>query len=121
MPIDLDTALGAELPSQEFSWTASDVALYALGVGAAADPMDTAGLAYVDDASPKVLPSFATVAATMNVTEAPRVSFPGVEIDLAKVVHGSQSVRLHRPISAAGTATTTTTIAEIQDKGSAAV
>lgn len=121
MAIDLSTALGAELPSQEFSWTASDVALYALGVGAAADPMDTTGLDYVDDERPKVLPSFATVAATMNVTEAPRVSFPGVEIDLAKVVHGSQSVELHRPIPAAGTATTTTRIAEIQDKGSAAV
>ena len=64
MPIDLSTALGAELPSQEFSWTASDVALYALAVGAASDPMDTAGLAYVHDAAPKVLPSFATVAAT---------------------------------------------------------
>lgn len=121
MPIDLKTALGAELPSQEFSWTASDVALYALGVGAAGDPMDTTGLEYIHDTAPKVLPSFATVAATMNVTEAPRVSFPGVEIDLAKVVHGSQSVRLHRPIPAEGTATTTTKIAEIQDKGSAAV
>lgn len=121
MPIDLSTALGAELPSQEFSWTASDVALYALGVGAAADPMDTAGLEYVHDSAPKVLPSFATVAATMNVTEAPKVSFPGVEIDLAKVVHGSQYVELHRPIPPAGTATTTTRIAEIQDKGSAAV
>ncbi|MGN0101285.1 MAG: MaoC/PaaZ C-terminal domain-containing protein [Dietzia sp.] len=121
MPIDLDTALGAQLPSQEFSWTASDVALYALSVGAAADPMDTTGLEYIHDSAPKVLPSFATVAATMNVTEAPKVSFPGVEIDLAKVVHGSQSVTLHRPIPAAGTATTTTRIAEIQDKGSAAV
>jgi len=121
VPIDLKTALGAELPSQEFSWTASDVALYALGVGAAGDPMDTTGLEYIHDTAPKVLPSFATVAATMNVTEAPRVSFPGVEIDLAKVVHGSQSVRLHRPIPAEGTATTTTKIAEIQDKGSAAV
>ena len=121
MPIDLDKALGAELPSQEFSWTASDVALYALGVGAAADPMDTTGLEYIDDSTPKVLPSFATVAATMNVTEAPRVSFPGVEIDLAKVVHGSQRVELHRPIPASGSATTTTRIAEIQDKGSAAV
>ena len=121
MPIDLNTALGAQLPSQDFSWTASDVALYALGVGAAGDPMDTTGLEYIHDTAPKVLPSFATVAATMNVTEAPRVSFPGVEIDLAKVVHGSQSVRLHRPIPAAGEATTTTTIAEIQDKGSAAV
>ena len=121
MSIDLDKALGAELPSREFSWTASDVALYALSVGAAADPMDTTGLEYVDDTAPKVLPSFATVAATMNVTEAPRVSFPGVEIDLAKVVHGSQSVTLHRPIPASGTASTTTRIAEIQDKGSAAV
>lgn len=121
MPIDLNKALGAQLPSQEFSWTASDVALYALAVGAAGDPMETTGLEYIHDAAPKVLPSFATVAATMNVTEAPRVSFPGVEIDLAKVVHGSQSVRLHRPIPADGTATTTTTIAEIQDKGSAAV
>lgn len=121
MPIDLDTALGAELPSQTFSWTASDAALYALSVGAAGDPMETTGLEYIHDSAPKVLPSFATVAATMNVTEAPKVSFPGVEIDLAKVVHGSQSVRLHRPIPAAGTATTTTRIAEIQDKGSAAV
>jgi len=121
VPIDLDTALGAQLPSQEFSWTASDVALYALSVGAAADPTDTTGLEYVHDSAPKVLPSFATVAATMNVTEAPKVSFPGVEIDLAKVVHGSQSVTLHRPIPAAGTAVTTTKIAEIQDKGSAAV
>ena len=121
MPIDLDTALGAQLPSQEFSWTASDVALYALSVGAAADPTDTTGLEYVHDSAPKVLPSFATVAATMNVTEAPKVSFPGVEIDLAKVVHGSQSVTLHRPIPSAGTAVTTTKIAEIQDKGSAAV
>jgi acyl dehydratase len=121
VPIDLSKALGAQLPPQEFSWSASDVALYALAVGAAGDPMDTKGLEYVHDAAPKVLPSFATVAATMNVTEAPRVSFPGVEIDLAKVVHGSQSVRLHRPIPADGTATTTTTIAEIQDKGSAAV
>ena len=121
MPIDLTTALGAELPSQSFSWTATDVALYALGVGAAADPMDVRALEYVDDSAPKVLPSFATVAATMNVTEAPKVSFPGIEIDLAKVVHGSQYVELHRPIPAAASATTRTTIAEIQDKGSAAV
>ncbi len=121
MAIDLSAALGAEFPPQEFSWTASDVALYSLGVGASADPMDTAGLGYIDDSAPKVLPSFATVAATMNITKAPSVSFPGVEIDLAKVVHGSQSVELHRPIPASGTASTTTRIAEIQDKGSAAV
>lgn len=121
MPIDLDKALGAELPAQTFSWNASDVALYNLAVGAARDPLDTAGLRYVDDSAPLVLPSFATVAATMHMTEAPRVSFPGVEIDLAKVVHGAQTVYPLGPIPADGTATTRTRIAEIQDKGKAAV
>ncbi|WP_338836559.1 MaoC/PaaZ C-terminal domain-containing protein [Gordonia polyisoprenivorans] len=121
MPIDLSVALGAVLPEVGFEWSASDVALYHLAVGAAADPMDRAGLTYVDDLAPKVLPSFATVAASFHATEAPKVSFPGVDIDLAKVVHGSQQVTAHRPIPASGKATTRTTIAEIQDKGSAAV
>lgn len=121
MPIDLSVALGAELPETSFEWTSSDVALYHLAVGAAADPMETAGLAYVDDVAPKVLPSFATVAASFHVTEPPKVSFPGVDIDLAKVVHGSQQVTAHRPLPASGKATTRTTIVEIQDKGSAAV
>lgn len=121
MPIDPEVALGAQLPEVTFSWSASDVALYHLGVGAAADPLDTDGLAYVDDANPKVLPTFATVAAGFHTTEAPTVKFPGVDIDLAKVVHGSQQIIAHRRIPASGKATTRTRVAEIQDKGSAAV
>ncbi|MDL9938057.1 MaoC/PaaZ C-terminal domain-containing protein [Gordonia sp. ABSL1-1] len=121
MPIDPSVALGAELPEVTFSWTASDVALYHLAVGAAADPMDAAGLAYVHDSAPKVLPTFATVAPSFHATEPPKVSFPGVDIDLAKVVHGSQQVTVHRPIPADGKATTRTRIAELQDKGAAAV
>ena len=53
MPIDLSVALGAELPEVGFEWSASDVALYHLAVGAAADPVDRAGLTYVDDLTPK--------------------------------------------------------------------
>jgi len=121
MPIDPTVAVGADLGSTTFSWTPREVALYNLAVGGAADPMDTVGLQYVDDAVPKVLPTFATVAATFNASEPPTVSFPGVDIDLAKVVHGSQEVRVHRPLPAAGSATTSTRIAEVQDKGSAAV
>ncbi|MFT4200915.1 MaoC/PaaZ C-terminal domain-containing protein [Gordonia sp. (in: high G+C Gram-positive bacteria)] len=121
MPIDPKAALGAELPETTFSWTASDVALYHLAVGAAADPMDVEGLKYVDDSAPKVLPTFATVAAGFHATEPPKVSFPGIDIDLAKVVHGSQQVTAHRPLPPSGTATTRTRIAELQDKGSAAV
>ncbi|WP_026919693.1 MaoC/PaaZ C-terminal domain-containing protein [Gordonia shandongensis] len=121
MPIDPSVAVGADLGETTFSWTPREVALYNLAVGGAADPMNTVGLEYVDDVAPKVLPSFATVAATFHAAEPPKVEFPGVDIDLAKVVHGAQQVRVHRPLPAAGTATTRTRIAEVQDKGSAAV
>ncbi|MCR5977623.1 3-alpha,7-alpha,12-alpha-trihydroxy-5-beta-cholest-24-enoyl-CoA hydratase [Gordonia jinghuaiqii] len=121
MPIDPAVAVGAELPEVSFEWSASDAALYNLAVGAAADPMDTTGLGYIHDVTPKVLPTFATVAAGFHTTEPPKVSFPGVDIDLAKVVHGSQQVSAFRPLPAHGKATTRTRIAEVQDKGSAAV
>ena len=121
MPIDPSVAVGAELPEVTFSWTASDVALYHLAVGAARDPLDVDGLRYVDDAAPKVLPTFATVAATFHATQAPTASFPGIDIDLAKVVHGSQQTTAHRPLPPEGKATTRKRIVEVQDKGSAAV
>ncbi|MFT4085767.1 MAG: MaoC/PaaZ C-terminal domain-containing protein [Gordonia sp. (in: high G+C Gram-positive bacteria)] len=121
MPIDPDVAVGADLGEVTFSWTPSDVALYHLAVGAAHDPLDVEGLRYVDDVAPKALPTFATVAASFHAVEAPKVAFPGVDVDLAKVVHGSQQIRVHRPLPAAGTAITRSRIAEVQDKGSAAV
>ncbi|MFF0531371.1 MaoC/PaaZ C-terminal domain-containing protein [Nocardia amikacinitolerans] len=121
MPIDPKIALGAELPSREFAWTPSDVQLYQLGLGAGARWTDAAELRYLDDREPQVLPTFATVAQTLHETEPPKVSFPGIDIDLAKVVHGHQEVEVHRPIPAAGKATSTGRISEIWDKGSAAV
>ncbi|MFC9660983.1 MaoC/PaaZ C-terminal domain-containing protein [Nocardia sp. NPDC127606] len=121
MPIDLATALGATLPAREFSWTPTDVQLYHLGLGAGARPTDPAELAYLDDRAPQVLPTFATVAPTLGETEPPRVSFPGIEIDLAKVVHGHQEVEVHKPIPATGKAVSVGRIAEIWDKGANAV
>lgn len=121
MPIDLATALGATLPAREFSWTPTDVQLYHLGLGAGARPTDPAELAYLDDHAPQVLPTFATVAPTLGETEPPRVSFPGIEIDLAKVVHGHQEVLVHKPIPATGKAVSVGRIAEIWDKGANAV
>ncbi|MEV6224869.1 MaoC/PaaZ C-terminal domain-containing protein [Nocardia fluminea] len=121
MPIDPATALGATLPAREFSWTPTDVQLYHLGLGAGARPTDPAELAYLDDRAPQVLPTFATVAPTLGETEPPRVSFPGIEIDLAKVVHGHQEVEVHKPIPATGKAVSVGRIAEIWDKGANAV
>ncbi len=121
MPIDPSVAIGAELPAQSFSWTASDVQLYQLGVGAGVNSLDPRELHYVLEDRLQVLPTFATVAANFHATDAPKVSFPGVEIDLARVVHGRQEVTVHRPIPVAGSATTRTRISDIYDKGKAAV
>ncbi|MEV6068780.1 MaoC/PaaZ C-terminal domain-containing protein [Nocardia sp. NPDC052001] len=121
MPIDPNIALGAVLPSVDFSWTPSDVQLYNLALGAGARWTEPAELRYLDDRNPQVLPSFATVAPFFHETEPPKVQFPGVDIDLAKVVHGSQEIVVHRPIPAAGKAVFERRISEIWDKGSAAV
>lgn len=121
MPIDLDVALGAELEPVEFSWTSSDVQLYQLALGAGRDPMDAHELRYLTDGSPQVLPTFSSVAASFHMTEPPKVSFPGIEIELSRVLHASEAVSVPGPLPASGSARATTRITDIWDKGKAAV
>ncbi|HEV7787933.1 MAG TPA: MaoC family dehydratase N-terminal domain-containing protein, partial [Pseudonocardia sp.] len=121
MPIDPERALGAELPEQTFSWTASDVLLYHLGIGAGADPMDPRELRYAHEDDLRVLPTFGVVAPTLRDTEPPKVELPGIDIDLASVLHGSQEITVPGPLPVAGTGVARGRIADLQDKGSAAV
>src|SRR5437870_12982986 len=99
MPIDPEKAIGAELPAVEFSWASSDVLLYHLAVGAGTDD-----LRYVLEDRLHVLPTFGVVAPNFRVFEPPSVRFPGIEIDLTKVLHGTQSITVHRPIPVSGKA-----------------
>ncbi len=121
MPIDLEVALGAELDPIEFSWSSSDVQLYHLGLGAGADPMDPKELRYLTDNTPQVLPTFSSVAASFHMTEPPEVKFPGIEIELSKVLHASESVTVPAPLPPSGTARSVQKFTEIWDKGKAAV
>lgn len=115
MPIDPSVAIGAELGSQSFSWTESDVLLYHLAIGAT-------DLSYtLEGPALQVLPSFGVVAPTFHMTDPPPLDLPGCDIDLAQVVHGSQSVKVTGPLPTAGSATITTRISEVWDKGKAAV
>ncbi len=121
MPIDPAVALGARLPEREFAWTGSDVLLYHLALGAGAAPTDPRELRYVTEPQLQVLPTFAVVAPTLGETEPPRVSYPGIEVDLAKVLHGTQRIDVHRPIPVDGKARVNTRVADVWDKGTAAV
>jgi acyl dehydratase len=121
MPIDLDVALGAELAPVEFSWSSSDVQLYHLALGAGANPMDPRELRYLTDGTPQVLPTFSSVAASFHMTEPPAVKFPGIDIELSKVLHGSEAVTVPGPVPASGSARAVTRFTDIWDKGKAAV
>ncbi|MGN6609069.1 MAG: MaoC/PaaZ C-terminal domain-containing protein [Jatrophihabitans sp.] len=121
MPIDPSVAIGAELPPHEFEWTASDVLLYHLALGAGGDPLDPRELRYATEDDLQVLPTFAVVAPTITVFTPPRVTYPGIEIDLAKVLHGSQRIDVHAPLPTDGKARAVTRVRDVWDKGSSAV
>jgi acyl dehydratase len=55
------------------------------------------------------------------MTEPPKVSFPGIEIELSRVLHASEAVTVPTPLPPAGSARAVTRITDIWDKGKAAV
>jgi acyl dehydratase len=124
MPIDVNAALTAEPTVREAAWTERDVILYHLGLGAGADSLDPAELGWVYEKKLKVVPTFAMVAgqgvSAGNVTPV-GMNLPGIDIDLRKILHGGQSLTVHAPIPASGTATISSRVSDVWDKGKAAV
>jgi acyl dehydratase len=115
MPIDPTAAIGAELPDRTFAWGESDVLLYHLAIGAT-------DLSYaLEGPALQVLPSFGIVAPTFHETDPPPLDLPGCDINLAQVVHGSQSIEVARPLPTSGAATLRTRVSDVWDKGRAAV
>ncbi|MEU6661340.1 MaoC/PaaZ C-terminal domain-containing protein [Streptomyces sp. NPDC046821] len=120
MPIDAAKAVAAEPRSAEITWDHKDIQLYHLGLGAGIPATDPDELRYTLESKLHVLPSFATVAgAGKGVVGG--LSSPGIDINLAHVLHGGQTVELHRPIPVKGQATSTSRIAAVYDKGKAAI
>jgi acyl dehydratase len=121
MPIDAAKAVAAEPRTAEITWSHKDVQLYHLGLGAGVPATDPDELRYTLESRLHVLPGFATVAGAGSPGVISGLSMPGVEVDLARVLHGGQTVRLHRPIPVEGKALATGRIAAVYDKGKAAI
>ncbi|MDF3288421.1 MaoC/PaaZ C-terminal domain-containing protein [Streptomyces silvisoli] len=120
MPIDVARATAAEARSTELTWGHKDVQLYHLGIGAGVPATDADELRYTLESRLHVLPSFATVAGG-GMAVAGGMAAPGIDVDLAAVLHGGQSVELHRPIPVSGRAVQQSRVAAVYDKGKAAV
>jgi acyl dehydratase len=122
VPIDPEAALSAPERIEELAWTERDVLLYhlSLGAGRGADP--ELHLTYEDRL--RVLPTFAMVAG-QGISAGRRVTtgfaLPGLDIELARLLHAGQHLVVHRPITPHGRATRRTRLVQVWDKGRSAV
>ncbi|GAA3971212.1 MaoC/PaaZ C-terminal domain-containing protein [Streptomyces marokkonensis] len=121
MPIDAAEALAAGPRVREIAWDHKDVQLYHLGIGAGLPATDPRELRYTLESRLHVLPSFATVAGGGPPGVIGALSVPGVDVDLAHVLHGGQCLRLHRPVPVRGRASAASRVVAAYDKGTAAV
>lgn len=120
MPIDIDKALGADLPASSFSWSDRDVILYHLGIGAGSPPTDENELRYTYEGDLRVLPTYATIPPFETMMSLGMVE--GLDINLAKILHGEQLVTIHQqPIQPEGAVKQSGKVTAIYDKGRGAV
>jgi len=119
MPIDPSKALGHELGQGTGSWTQDDVILYNLGIGAGNPPTDANELEYTYEKNLKAVPSFAVIPTFGSMGGIGGV--PGLEFNFAMLLHGEQEIILHKPLPVEAKVTTTGRVAELWDKGKAAL
>ena len=113
MALDPHKLLNWKFADIEHAYSEKDTMLYALGVGCGADPDEAGDLKFVYERGLAALPTMAVV-----------LAYPGNWLesgestaDYSKVLHGEQSLTLHRPVPPAGTVVGRTRIVDLLDKG----
>jgi acyl dehydratase len=114
MPIDPQKLLNWTFPEIEHTYTDKDTMLYALGAGCAGDPLaEPDDLKFVYERNLVALPTMAVV-----------IAYPGfwlgdkkTGVNAAKVLHGEQSLVLHKPLPATGTIVGKGRVTDLLDKG----
>jgi acyl dehydratase len=110
--LDIDKLLGYRLPEYRESYDRRDTILYALGVGAglsaSVDELD-----FVFERDLKALPTMALVLGTPGFW----AMDPAAGLDWQQILHGEESLVIHRPLEPDGELVGTTQILDIADKG----
>ncbi len=111
--IDYAKLRARKFPEVEQTYTAKDTMLYALGLGYGYDPKDESQLQFVYEKNLKALPTMAVVLGYPGFW----VKNPDSGIDWVRIVHGEQSLTVHKPLPAAGTVVGISRIKAVVDKG----
>ena len=113
MTLDYERLLNWPFPDIEHSYTTSDTILYALGIGLGADPVDERQLRFVYEAQLAALPTMCVILASPGFW----LKEQNTGVDWVRVLHGEQSMQLHRPMPPAGTVIGRMRVSDIVDKG----
>lgn len=109
-------AVGARTDQVEVSWTRDDSLLYSVAIGAGPNELafTTENSSGIDQ---QVAPTFPVVIGWGRCNAMPMAG----TFDFARMVHGRQSITLHRPVPPEGEAVLVGEVVGVHDKGSAAV
>ncbi|QXM23395.1 MaoC family dehydratase N-terminal domain-containing protein [Elioraea tepida] len=113
MPLDPERLYAYPIPEVRQTLTRKDVMLYALSVGLGQDPMDDWQRRFVFEKDLVALPTMAVVLGYPGFW----LGDPATGVDAAKVLHGEQSITLHRPLPVEGTVVGRTSITGLIDRG----
>jgi len=113
MALDPHKLLNWTFADIEHAYTEKDTMLYALGVGCGSGPHEAGDLKFVYERGLAALPTMAVVLAYPgNWLESPQST-----ADYSKVLHGEQSLVLHRALAPSGTVIGRTRNTGLLDKG----
>jgi len=111
MALNYEVALAIKETGRRTSYSEKDTMLYALGIGMGRDPYDPKELPFVFEGSGlRAVPTQATTLAGGSLVMK-------LGIDLPKMLHGEQRMKLHRPIPASADLVTDMRIVDVLDKG----
>ncbi|SEE77416.1 N-terminal half of MaoC dehydratase [Rhizobiales bacterium GAS191] len=111
--MNLSALVNRKFPALVFDYDARDTILYALGVGAGADPLDPRQLPYVYEPQLRIIPSQASVIAYPGAW----LTEPALGVDYVKVLHGEQGVIFERPLKPTGRVRGEYKVLGVDDKG----
>ena len=113
MAINPDYLLNYKIPDVDQTYGWRECVLYGLGVGAGMDPLDEQQLKFVDETKLQALPTMANILGHPGMW----MQNPDVGLDWTKMVHGEQSMQIHRPLAAAGHVIGRNRVVHLSDKG----
>ncbi|MFN8376599.1 MAG: MaoC/PaaZ C-terminal domain-containing protein [Anaerolineae bacterium] len=117
--------MGYAYPSITFSYSERDVALYALGIGAPADPLDQNELRFVYELSGEgflALPTYAAIFSSNMIHYLISGKLAGeIDYNPMMLVHGEQYLEFRKALPTKGTVMCYPKISAIYDKGSGMV